>query len=793
MAPCNPDLDALVPEAAPAAVALRLESDDLALNLSMLLSANGKGRAPFRKVLAGLSWAGLMGPAFDTSQEIELDRFEASVQRSDALRRERHDFYTRVEGRFAELLDTMQRMKRDYYREIDHLREQLSRKSRNPDFEPENVVFFHPDGYKLPSWEDIVEQLDDMRMKRELLQTELGGDRVRRVPVNMLCQSCRSKFQSPEEEQAAYQEEHRDKAVQCQASDALGDESCGVSVQTDWVGPLRVGGPFSEAEPQPSGGCPFSQEEPTPSELKSNSARLVPQNSCTKDFSSVRPEPQTPGRENAERANAKSRAGSEGAGAPAQGTCSDNSSSELSGGRGKVEIKDSEDPADDVDLPTHGDAWRDGDTSLGPSSMEFRTEGHANVSAIFDSKRNGSGSSSASAMSLDLGDTASGVQPPDGVGSAKNLVRDIVQADAITQTSPAHGKAGSKSRKEIPGAVHDASQTGSRNRMKSPGAEHDPSSDGPAFGTGVDNASSETTGSAQLTDAELQQRALVLKASLERLFSKDPANQRRRAFHLLRHKTLTPKQRAAARLARQLEAIRKHSERLAFARWRGAVGCRPSSSCAPHSQHGTQSDLCQPSPGPALYGRDIGSLVGTHAGPQQMGAAGDARLRKNRGLPGRRSDAETGCSGGQASVDCFGNQSATRHQQVEVASPAASVDDLGLARKSTTMSAPHLKRPPSATANYPWERRLHSNFTHDGEMASGAGNLCSPAASSEHPLVVSKLGPRPFAEHARGGGGSITRTAGQPVRSHAMGKSSSTGVICLPRLVAGGWQPISGL
>merc|ERR1719398_149125 len=96
-------------------------------------------------------------------------------------------------------------MKRDYYRELDHLREQLSRKKRDPSIEPDNVWFFDVAAYRLPSWETIVEKLDAMRMKRELLLHQLGGrERIKRVPVNMLCQKCRSKFQDPDGEESSF-------------------------------------------------------------------------------------------------------------------------------------------------------------------------------------------------------------------------------------------------------------------------------------------------------------------------------------------------------------------------------------------------------------------------------------------------------------------------------------------------------------------------------------------------------------------------------------------------------------
>jgi hypothetical protein len=99
-----------------------------------------------------------------------------------------------VQKNHDRMAETLQHMKRDYYREVDHLRAQISLSKRDPNFEPDNVFFFDPSAYQIPAWEAVVEQLDDKRLQRELL-AEQDGSSIRHIPIHMVCQNCRNRFQ----------------------------------------------------------------------------------------------------------------------------------------------------------------------------------------------------------------------------------------------------------------------------------------------------------------------------------------------------------------------------------------------------------------------------------------------------------------------------------------------------------------------------------------------------------------------------------------------------------------------
>mmetsp|Transcript_9362 Transcript_9362/g.15078 ORF Transcript_9362/g.15078 Transcript_9362/m.15078 type:complete len:632 (+) Transcript_9362:40-1935(+) len=179
-------------------LSLRLECVELDANFAMLLTSSAD-RIPYHRILQALASVGIFGSGYDLGNEEQLQRFESTLQQQENVRKERHQFYKEMEKTSESMTKTMQAMKRDYYREIDHLREQLSRKSRDPDFEPENVVFFDVGAYNLPSWDDVANKLDGMRMQRELLLKELGGkDNVKHVPMHMMCSQCRNKFKDLE-------------------------------------------------------------------------------------------------------------------------------------------------------------------------------------------------------------------------------------------------------------------------------------------------------------------------------------------------------------------------------------------------------------------------------------------------------------------------------------------------------------------------------------------------------------------------------------------------------------------
>jgi hypothetical protein len=723
------DAETDVPQLQGATVTLRLQSADLGVDLAMQLPVEAKCRIPFHKLLAALSNSGILGPAYDLSQEKDLERFAVNAQRQDMLRSERHSFYTRVETRFAEMLETMQRMKRDYYREVDNLREQLSRKSRNPDFEPEDVVFFHPDGYKLPGWEDVVQHLDDLRMKRELLQAELGGDRVRSVPVSMLCQRCRGKFQTPEEERAAYMEEHRHQGTQCEDIDAPACEQVGVSVQTDWA-PILNPLAFDGAAAGPQGVQPGTVQ-PAVSHSRTCS------DPCDSTMGATR-EPQ-PGRLPATTEDDKF-AGMH------------KTNGELPTPTGVVS------PLDSDDVP-RADLNRRG---VSQSNLPAEANGQRHDCAPPQSnfKRGASTGSNASAMSLDL--VVHSIPKQHKSGEVAGDVEAVHVGRSVV-----HGERGQQTVRISAGPNKDE-----------------------------DNVNISGGPSSQQLEA-----AKLLGAALEKVFDQAPQNKKRRGLKMLRQKTMTRKQLAAARLARQMEAIRKHCERQAFARWKSAAGCAPTAAFSiPGTHNASQEDFWNRAGGRPVHGAEIGGLLGNKSvtprvvdSPQVVVNRAPREQPRGRALGHQHVEAH-GAPERKAEL----RKTEPPQQQPCTATEnnrrESSVDALHLARGSIK-SAPQARSPPCTPSSFPWERRttrtkpwnnIENLSAHPGLRSQ---SVLVPRDALEQPLLVSKMNPPGFAQ----GESSVLARAEKRRHAYSTGasgrgpsksptKSPSAGALCLPRL-----------
>lgn len=171
-----------------------VKSEELDLDFEMTVPVKITQGYTFHGLLASFAAAVPSEISASEKQAANVKCFEDVLQKALSLRDERHAFYAQVQTNFDRMADTLQRMKRDYYREVDHLRAQISLSKRDPDFQHDNVFFFDPTTYQIPAWETVVEQLDDRRLQRELL-VEQGGNSIRNVPVHMLCQNCRNRFQ----------------------------------------------------------------------------------------------------------------------------------------------------------------------------------------------------------------------------------------------------------------------------------------------------------------------------------------------------------------------------------------------------------------------------------------------------------------------------------------------------------------------------------------------------------------------------------------------------------------------
>jgi len=178
-------------------VTIRAESEELGLDFQLSLPVTDQKCFP--SFITELAQAITRGTALNMRQSIEMRAWEHGLVRNKELRRERHEFYAEVQKNFEQLSRAVQQMKRDYYREIDHLRDQLRARRAGRDVHPEEVIFFDPSGYQVPPWENIVELLDSRRKSRELESAQSGGGLSRLVPVQRLCKGCRDNFYASSE------------------------------------------------------------------------------------------------------------------------------------------------------------------------------------------------------------------------------------------------------------------------------------------------------------------------------------------------------------------------------------------------------------------------------------------------------------------------------------------------------------------------------------------------------------------------------------------------------------------
>jgi len=179
------------------AVFVHAKSEELGLDFAIRIPVKSQRIDSFSGLLQDLATAVANGSAIDLRKKLEANHFASSLQQRAQMRREEREFYVQLGQRFEQMAATIQQLKRDYYREIDQLRDQLHAKRRDPRFQVDDISFFDPQAYKIPSWEQIAEHLDGLRMRREL-EAQHGGQAVKHVPMFMLCQGCKGKFGSRE-------------------------------------------------------------------------------------------------------------------------------------------------------------------------------------------------------------------------------------------------------------------------------------------------------------------------------------------------------------------------------------------------------------------------------------------------------------------------------------------------------------------------------------------------------------------------------------------------------------------
>jgi len=153
-------------------VSLHVESHDLSVDFKIDLILKPQDSENLHRLL--LAAAGSLEHSCTPKVMLLNKRFQRSFEK----RQERHIFYSKLAEKYEQIACQMNHMRHDYFREIDRLRQELLYTKTNPRYSPGNVCFYDPALYKVPTWQEIVEQLDDLRTKREILW--LGGSRESR-------------------------------------------------------------------------------------------------------------------------------------------------------------------------------------------------------------------------------------------------------------------------------------------------------------------------------------------------------------------------------------------------------------------------------------------------------------------------------------------------------------------------------------------------------------------------------------------------------------------------------------
>eukprot|EP00933_Yihiella_yeosuensis_P048034 TRINITY_DN4403_c1_g1_i2.p1 TRINITY_DN4403_c1_g1~~TRINITY_DN4403_c1_g1_i2.p1 ORF type:complete len:735 (+),score=114.42 TRINITY_DN4403_c1_g1_i2:58-2262(+) len=174
-------------------VDLRVTCSELNLDFSMPIPVHVPESRSVNGLVQTLAAAMTCQRACDLGKAAGSERWNLLLQERIEKRNERHSFYSQVQQQFEGMAKTIQELKTDYWKEIDHLRETISRLRQDSNHQVDQVFYFKPDSYKIPPWEEIVEMLDGRRMRREVIR-EQGGPMIKKVPVHMLCSVCQKKF-----------------------------------------------------------------------------------------------------------------------------------------------------------------------------------------------------------------------------------------------------------------------------------------------------------------------------------------------------------------------------------------------------------------------------------------------------------------------------------------------------------------------------------------------------------------------------------------------------------------------
>eukprot|EP00928_Gymnodinium_smaydae_P026977 TRINITY_DN21013_c0_g1_i1.p1 TRINITY_DN21013_c0_g1~~TRINITY_DN21013_c0_g1_i1.p1 ORF type:complete len:847 (-),score=134.93 TRINITY_DN21013_c0_g1_i1:231-2648(-) len=145
-------------------VTLRASSEDLGFDFALALQMalperRGEQRCDCSALVAELSRGISQGAALDMRDKIAARRFDQQVEESVQNWADQRAFYAELSGCYERMARLLKEMRRDYWREIDHLRNNLREAlggKRVETLDPDKVVFFDPAAYDVPGWQAIL-------------------------------------------------------------------------------------------------------------------------------------------------------------------------------------------------------------------------------------------------------------------------------------------------------------------------------------------------------------------------------------------------------------------------------------------------------------------------------------------------------------------------------------------------------------------------------------------------------------------------------------------------------------
>lgn len=136
-------------------------------------------------------------PPFDLTEEVAARRLDDVLAKRTQEFEERQSYVDHLRQAFEDMARTVYSMRKAYLKEVCNLKGHISRLKDNPQaeiYDESEIVFFDSSSYRIPSWTEIVDMLDNRRKEREELEMQAanGGPCARKLlPLRLCCKDCR--------------------------------------------------------------------------------------------------------------------------------------------------------------------------------------------------------------------------------------------------------------------------------------------------------------------------------------------------------------------------------------------------------------------------------------------------------------------------------------------------------------------------------------------------------------------------------------------------------------------------